>query len=186
MICAQLSDAAIEMTAAQVRAAKVIANRRALASLLHHHGDRPPETGCSAEAIQIRRKLGKSLRLIVEPPVPGGDCAVADRPAAKTGGGEPTVDAAALKATLNALVAEVAAKHRCPIDLLLAPPRRAAQRSTERRAQLANREAMYRAYHEVCPHFATLGRHFGKTKSAIRKAAALHAACVAAGEGMGE
>lgn len=184
MICAQLSDAAIEMTAAQVRAAKVIANRRALASLLHHHGDRPPESGCSAEAIQIRRKLGKSL--IVEPSVPRGDCAVADRPAAETGGGETAVDAAALKATLNALVAEVAAKHRCPIDLLLAPPRRAGQRSIERRAQLANREAMYRAYHEVCPHFATLGRHFGKTKSAIRKAAALHAACVAAGEGMGE
>lgn len=184
MICAHLSDAAIEMTAAQLRAAKVAANRRALASLLHHHGDRPPEPGCSAEAIQIRRHLGQNLRL-AETPVLCRDDDNVYRSAAEVARDEPIVDPAAIQATLNALVAEVAAKHRCPINLLLAPPRRAAQRSVERRAQLANREAMYRAYHEVCPHFAALGRHFGKTKSAIRKAAALHAVLTVADEGQG-
>lgn len=189
MICAHLSDAAIEMTASQLRAARVIANRRALAALLHHHGDRPPESGCSAEAIQIRQHLdlGRSLALAATAglPVPCADADIVYRSAADLARDEPIVDAAALKASLNALVAEVAAKHRCPVDLLLAPPRRAAQRSVERRAQLANREAMYRAYHEICPHFAALGRHFGKTKSAIQKATALHAACVGADEGMG-
>lgn len=184
MICAQLSDAAIEMTAAQVRAVKVIANRRALASLLYHHGDRPPESGCSAEAIQIRQHLGKSVPLDA-PPVPCGENDIVYHSATEMERDEPIVDAAALKAALNALVAEVAAKHGCPIDLLLAPPRRAAQRSVERQAQLANREMMYRAYHEVCPHFAVLGRHFGKTKSAIQKAAALHAVLTVADEGQG-
>jgi hypothetical protein len=170
MICAHLSDAAIEMTAAQLRAAKVVANRRALAALLHHHGDRPPEAGCSAEARRIRQHLGKGAAIVE---------------ASSLEASEP-VDDPATKASLHALAAEVATRRDVPLAMLLNPPRRAAKGSIELRAQLANREAMYRAYHDVCPDFRLLGRHFGKDYNTVRRAAGHHAATMGAHEGMGE
>ncbi len=39
------------------REACIDQNRRVLARLLKHHGNIPPERGCSAEAIEIRRRL---------------------------------------------------------------------------------------------------------------------------------
>lgn len=185
MICAHLSDVAIEMTAAQLRAAKVVANRRALASLLHHHGDRPPEAGCSAEALRIRKSLGPSARRLDAPRVAAEPVPSESAKSARPGPSDLLVSNPAIGVALDALVVATAAKHRVPVALLLAPPRRAAQRSVERRAQLANREAMYRAYHELCPHYRALGRHFGKNHSSIRKAAALHAARIGADEGRG-
>lgn len=166
---AHLTDISIEMSAAQIRAAKIVANRRALAALLHHHGDRPPEQGCSTEALRIRQVLfGRS------------------GPEAGETAGE---GISALRVLLESarpaileLVAEVAARHDVPIPLLLAPPRRAAPDSAELRAQFANREAMYRA-HEVCQSYPALGLHFGKHPVSIRRAAQRYARRLAAAEG---
>ncbi len=49
---------------AEARARLEEANRRVLAALFAHHGDRPPEPGCSAEAHAIRRALaaGRAAR----------------------------------------------------------------------------------------------------------------------------
>jgi len=181
----QLSDVSIEMTAAQVRAAKILANRRALAALLHHHGDRAPEPGCSAEARRIRRDIreaaGRPARVMA-----AASPAVLPEPAA-AGDPEVAIRRAVEKAqpAILAVVAEVAARHQVPVDLMLAPPRRAAKGSIEQRAQHANSEAMYRCYHEACRNYRALGLHFGKHATAIHKAAALHAERIGAGEGRG-
>lgn len=160
MMFADVTDTAIAMTEAEIRSRRISANRRALAAMLHHHGDRPPEAGCSAEALRIRQHLGKGAKAVE----------VGTRDVS-----EPVVDPA-VKAALDAIVAEVAARRDVPLAMLLVPPRRAAQGSVELRAQLANREAMYRAYHDVCPDFRLLGRHFGKDYNTIRRAAGHHAA----------
>lgn len=174
MMRAEISDVSIETTAAQVRAAKIIANRRALAALLHHHGDRPPEADCSAEALRIRRVVreaaGRPANFAVEPPVTKAEVPVAVDPEAGV-----RLMAEKARSAILAIVAEVAARHDVPVALMLAPPRRAAQRSAERRAQLASHETMYRCYHEACRSFRALGLHFGKHPTAIRKAAKLHA-----------
>jgi hypothetical protein len=177
-----ISDAAIELTAAQSRAAKIEANRRALAALLHHHGDRPPEQGCSAEARRIRREIRDAVRRSVVAPIVETVEEKILSPAAMAveAGLRKMADEA--RPAILAIVDEVAAQYRVPVDLLLAPPRRTAQRSVERRAQLANREAMYRCYHEACRNYRALGLHFGKDTSAIHKAAALHVARIETGE----
>jgi hypothetical protein len=179
MMCAEISDASIEMTAAQSRAAKIVANRRALAALLHHHGNRPPEMGCSAEALWIRRGIRAAANGSA-----GVAVALAEVDASAPANSEATIRLMAERArpAIVAIVAEVAARHNVPVDLMLAPPRRAAQRSVERRAQLANHEAMHRCYHEACRSYRALGLHFGKHGTAIRKAAALHAERIGAGE----
>jgi hypothetical protein len=167
MMFADATDTAIARTEAEIRSRRISANRLALAAMLHHHGDRPLEVGCSAEARRIRRHLGKGAAKIE-----------ASSPEAS----EPIEDPA-IKASLHALVAQVAERRDVPIGMLLNPPRRAAPGSVGLRAQLANREAMYRAYHDVCPDFRMLGRHFGKDYNTIRRAAGHHGATLGSDEG---
>lgn len=170
-----LSNAAIELSAAQVRAAKIDSNRRALAALLHHHGDRPLERDCSEEARRIRQALfGGAERAGSAGEMTAGEAASSESAM--------RLMLAEARPAILAIVAEVAAKHDVPIRLLLAPPRRAAADSAERRAQLANREAMYRAY-QACPNYRALGLHFGKHSASIRRAAERHAKRMTAGEG---
>lgn len=176
-------SASIELSAAQIRAAKIVANRRALAALLHHHGDRPPEQGCSAEALRIRRDVGAAARRPKEQAsdVPGEG--VAAPAAAELSEAAVRLMAEKARPAILAIVAEVAARYMVPTALMLAPPRRAALESVERRAQLANRETMHRCYHEACRSFRALGLHFGKHPTSIRSAARLHADRIEAGEG---
>lgn len=121
------------------REACIVANRRALALMLRHHGHIPPERGCSAEAQEIRRRLAR---------LPRRSTALLDL--AKAAG----------VATIDDVIRFAAGRHgSAEIEMI-------AERGPQR-ARLARREAFYLAHRLLGLSFTEIGREFGRDRMTI-------------------
>lgn len=146
------------------RTAKILANRRALALLLKHHGDRPPEAGCSAEAIAIRAQLRDR----------------AGRNGARRQPARPLtapVDQTIAKAGIEAIVDAVAGQYGIARDALLAS-----------HVHMSPGALETRAFQEVCWHalkagasVSSVARVLGRDRASVRYSARRHAERLGAG-----
>lgn len=150
------------------RAAKIVANRRALALLLKHHGNRPPEAGCSAEALAIRAQLLHR----------GG--------AGRSGGGRrtarpamPATDRTLAKAGIEEIADRVAARYGVSRSEMVASH---VHMSTGADATRAFQEACWRAI-DAGASVSAVARVLGRDRAAIRYSARRYAERVGAGSG---